>query len=57
MTSDGKYIAFDDPSNTKVIQVLKSNKNWSKNLEDRKPVSVRVVGNQKGDVIVVESIK
>ncbi len=57
MTSDGKYIAFDDPSNTKVIQVLKSNKDWSKNLEDRKPVSVRVVGNQKGDVIVVESIK
>jgi len=57
MTSDGKYIPFDDPSNTKVVQVMKSNKNWSKNLEDRKPVSVRVVGNQKGDVIVVESIK
>jgi len=57
MTSDGKYIAFDDPSNTKVIQVLKSNKDWSKNMEERKPVSVRVVGNQKGDVIVVESIK
>jgi hypothetical protein len=57
MTSDGKYIAFDDPSNTKVVQVLKSNKDWSKSLEERKPVSVRVMGNQKGDVIVVESIK
>jgi|SwirhirootsSR3_FD_contig_111_117290_length_504_multi_4_in_0_out_0_1 hypothetical protein len=57
MTSDGKYIAFDDPSNMKVVQVLKSNKDWSKNLEEHKPVSVRVMGNQKGDVIVVESIK
>lgn len=57
MTADGKYIAFDDPSNTKVIEVMKNNKDWSKNLESHKPVTVRVVGNQKGDVIVVESIK
>jgi hypothetical protein len=57
MTTDGKYIAFDEPSNTKVIEVVKSNKDWSKNLESRQPVKVRVVGNQQGDMIVVESIK
>jgi hypothetical protein len=40
-----------------VIEVVKSNKDWSKNLESRQPVTVRVVGNQRGEVIVVESIK
>jgi hypothetical protein len=57
MTPDGKYIRFDDPSNTKVIEVVKNNKKWSKNLESREPVKVRVVGNQKGDMVVVESIQ
>ena len=57
MTSDGKYIPFDDTSSVKVVQALKGNKDWTKNIESRQPVSVRVIGNQKGDVIVVESIK
>jgi hypothetical protein len=57
MTSDGKYIPFDQTSNTRVIEVMKSNKDWGKNVESRKPVSVTVVGNQRGDTIVVESIK
>jgi hypothetical protein len=57
MTEDGKVIAFDEPSNMKVVEVMKSNKDWSKNLDARQPVKVRVVGNQRGDVIVVESIK
>ena len=57
LTSDGKYIAFDDPSNTKVIEVVKNNKKWSKNLESHEPVKVRVMGNQKGEMIVVDSIQ
>jgi hypothetical protein len=57
MTSDGKYIPFDQTSNTRVIEVMKSNKDWSKNAETKKPVSVTVVGNQRGDTIVIESIK
>jgi hypothetical protein len=57
MTADGKYIPFDQTSNTRVIEVMKSNKDWSKNAESKKPVSVTVVGNQRGDTIVVESIK
>jgi len=57
MTSDGKYIPFDDTSSVKVVQALKSNRDWSRSMESQKPVSVRVIGNQKGDVIVVESIK
>ena len=57
MTADGKYIPFDQASNTKVIEVMKSNKDWSRNAESRQPVKVTVVGTQRGDVIVIESIK
>jgi hypothetical protein len=57
MTPDGQYVAFDEPSNTKVIEVVKHNKKWSKSLASKEPVKVRVVGNKKGDVVVVESIQ
>jgi hypothetical protein len=57
MTPDGQYVAFDEPSNTKVIEVVKNNKKWSKSLAEKQPVKVRVVGNKKGDVVVVESIQ
>src|SRR5438876_3029292 len=57
LTSDGKYIRFDDPSNTKIIEVVKTNKEWSSDLTGRKPIRVRVVGTPHGDVIVMESIR
>ena len=57
MTSDGKYIPLDQASNTKVVEVMKSNREWSSNVESKKPVSVTIVGNKRGDTIVVESIK
>jgi hypothetical protein len=57
MTSDGKYVRFDDPSNTKIVQVVKTNKDWSRNVEDRQPVKVRVVGTPNGDVVVMETIR
>lgn len=57
MTPDGQYVTFDEPSNTKIVEVVKNNKKWSKSLADRQPVTVRVVGNKKGDVVVVESIQ
>jgi hypothetical protein len=57
MTADGKYIPFDQTSNTKVIEVMKSNRDWRGNAESKKPVSVTVVGNQRGDAIVIHSIK
>jgi len=57
MTPDGQYVAFDEPSNTKIVEVVKNNKKWSKSMSDRQPVKVRVIGNKKGDVVVVESIQ
>jgi hypothetical protein len=57
MTPEGQYVTFDEPSNTKIIEVVKNNKKWSKSLANREPVKVRVHGNKKGDVVVVESIQ
>ena len=57
LTSDGKYIRFDDPSNTKIIEVVKGNQEWSSDLADRKPIRVRVIGAPNGDVAVVESMQ
>jgi hypothetical protein len=56
-TPEGQYVRFDEPSNTKIIEVVKSNDKWSKFISDRKPFKVRVVGTANGDVVVLESIR
>ena len=53
MTSDGKFVRLDDSGNTRVIEMMKSNKDWSSG----KPVKVRVVGTANGDVIVIKEIQ
>jgi len=57
MTDNGQFVSFDQPSNTRVIEVVKKNKNWSRDMSAHKPVKVTVVGNRRGDTVVVESIK
>ena len=57
MTDDGKFVRFDQPSNTKIIEVVKSNNDWSRDMGDRKPIHVRVIGTPHGDVVVMESIR
>ena len=57
LTADGQYIRFDDPSNTKIIEMVKSNKKWNKYITDRAPLRVSVVGSPHGDVVVLESIR
>jgi hypothetical protein len=52
LTSDGRFIRFDNPSNTRVTEVVRSNKA----LVDRTPLQVRVVGAANGDVAIVESL-
>jgi hypothetical protein len=56
MTPEGKYIQFDQPSNTRIVEVVKGNKKWAKYMTDRQPIQVRVVGRPSGDVVVLESI-
>lgn len=57
LTSDGQYIRFDDPSNTKIVEVVKTNKKWNKYISERAPLKVSVVGSPRGDVVVLESIR
>ena len=57
LTPEGKYVRFDEPSNTKIVEIVKSNKKWSKLINEHQPVRVRVVGAPNGDVIVLESIR
>ena len=54
LTSDGRFIRFDNPSNARVIEIMRSNKAW--NPYDRTPLRVRVIGSANGDVAVVEAL-
>ena len=56
MTAEGKHIRFDPDSNTKIVSVVKGNHEWTKTIQERRPLQVRVVGTPKGDVVVLESI-
>ena len=57
LTSDGKFVRFDPSGNTKVIEMVRSNKDWHDYMENKKPVTVHVVGTENGDVVVVKEIK
>jgi hypothetical protein len=57
LTPEGRYVRFDDPSNTQIVEVVKRNKKWNTYITERKPLRVRVVGRPDGDVVVMESIQ
>ena len=57
LTPIGQYVHFDQPSNTRIVEVVKGNKKWTKYMEDRQPLKVTVVGEPSGDVVVMRSIK
>ena len=57
LTSDGRFVRFDDPSNTKIVEIVKSNKTWSRDISEHAPIRVRVVGGRHGDLVVMESIR
>jgi hypothetical protein len=56
ITPSGQYVRFDEPSNTKIVEVVKTNKKWHKYITGREPLQVRVVGRPEGDTVVLESI-
>ena len=57
VTPEGKYIRFDQPSNTKVVEIVKGNHKWTETITEKKPLKVQVVGTPNGDVVVVERIQ
>jgi hypothetical protein len=53
---NGRYVHFDEPSNTKIVEYVKSNKDWGRLIVAKRPVRARVIGTVNGDVVVMESI-
>jgi len=49
LTPEGRYLTFDEPSNTKIVEVVKSKKDWNDLINDRKPRATRSDGSPKGD--------
>lgn len=57
ITPEGRIVRFDDSGNTRVVEMVKNNKDWKEYVEGRKPVRVHVVGTPNGDVVVIKEIK
>lgn len=57
VTPDGKVVRFDDASNARVVEMMKSDKDFNDDLNGHRPVKVRVVAMPNGDVMVVKEIK
>ena len=57
LTPEGKYVRFDDAGNARVVEMVKSNKNWTAYIGEHKPIKVRVIGSPNGDILVVKEIK
>jgi hypothetical protein len=57
-TPEHRYIHFDPSSDTRIVDVMKSNKDWNRFMSDHKPIKVTVTGEKRdGDVVVVKSIE
>jgi len=56
ITSDGRFVRFDNPSNTRVIEIVRKDQTFTRSASDRAPMRVRVIGTANGDVAVVESL-
>lgn len=52
VTSDGKFIRFDNPSNSRVVEIVTNNRQ----LTGRSPLRVSMLGTVNGELAVVESI-
>jgi hypothetical protein len=57
VTPDGKFVRFDDAGNTRIVEMVKNNKDWNDYIVNHKPVRVRVVGTANGDVVVIKEIR
>lgn len=57
LTPDGQFHRFDDAGNAKVVEMMKSNKDWQNDINEHKPLKVQVVAMPNGDVMVIKEIK
>ena len=56
VTSDGRFIRFDNSSNSRVIEVVTKNRALETRPSARSPFKVSILGTVNGDVAVVESL-
>jgi hypothetical protein len=56
LTPEGQYVRFDQPSNTRIVETIKTNQAWNRDMGDRRPIQVRVIGTPNGDQVVLESM-
>jgi hypothetical protein len=54
LTADGRFLRFDDPSNRRVVEIVRGNQVF--NLAGGNPLRVNVIGTANGDVAVVETL-
>jgi hypothetical protein len=57
VTPEGKYVRFDDTSNTRIVEMVKTKKGWNTTITEHKPLKVRVIGSPNGDVVVLKEIR
>jgi hypothetical protein len=57
VTPKGEYVTFDEPSNTRIVEVMKGNKKYTTYITEKKPVQVRIRGDKHGNVVVVKEIQ
>lgn len=54
LTKDGRFVRFDNPSNTRIVEVVRTNRAFQPS--DRGPLWVTVTGAANGDLAVVETM-
>jgi len=56
-TSDGRVVRFDPESNARVVEMMRSDRTFSDDMNRHRPVKVRVVALPNGNVMVIKDIK
>ena len=54
---DGSVVRFDDAGNTRVVEMMKSDRDFNNDINTHRPVKVRVVAMPNGEVMVIKDIK
>lgn len=57
ITPEGRYVRFDNAGNTRVVEMVRSNRDWDGLIREHKPVRVRIVGIANGDVVLIKEIR
>ena len=57
MTPEGRMIHFDPASNSRVVGVLRTDRTFTNDMQEHRPVKVRIVATPDGNVMIIKNIK